>query len=236
MIGIIGAMDDEVALLRSALEKPERGSVGGFEFFSGILEGKPVVLLRCGIGKVQSAVGCTLLIDRYKPDIVINTGSAGGVDPGLTFGDAVISEGLVYHDVDVTAFGYACGQLPGMPAVFAVPEDLIKAAESAVDELKGEGILPAGFNHVRGVIGSGDAFMHEPDRIAEVRRVFPKIKALEMEGAAVAHVCFLFKTPALIIRALSDIAGAESPVTFNEFLPIASKYSAEIVRRLIKNF
>lgn len=235
MIGIIGAMEDEVALLQSAIADPQIESIGGFTFFSGKLDGKPVALLRCGIGKVNAAVGCALLITVYKPEVVINTGSAGGIDPGLRFGDAVISEGLTYHDVDVTAFHYAPGQLPGMPAVFSVPDALIKEAEQAVAALKQEGILPETFSCVRGVIGSGDVFMHEPERIAEVRRLFPEVKAVEMEGAAVAHTCFLFKVPALIIRALSDIAGIESPVTFNEFLPVASKYSTEIVRRIIKN-
>ncbi|MDR2486051.1 MAG: 5'-methylthioadenosine/S-adenosylhomocysteine nucleosidase [Treponema sp.] len=235
MIGIIGAMEDEVTLLQSAIADPQIEIIGGFTFFSGKLEGKPAVLLRCGIGKVNAAVGCALLITAYKPEVVINTGSAGGIDPCLRFGDAVISEGLTYHDVDVTAFRYAPGQLPNMPAVFSVPDALIKEAEQAVAALKQEGILPETFNCVRGVIGSGDVFMHEPDRIAEVRRLFPEVKAVEMEGAAVAHACFLFKVPALIIRALSDIAGIESPVTFNEFLPVASKYSTEIVRRIIKN-
>ncbi|MDR2783511.1 MAG: 5'-methylthioadenosine/S-adenosylhomocysteine nucleosidase [Treponema sp.] len=236
MIGIIGAMDEEVELLRSGMtnlkvETPE--DADAFEFYTGELEGKPVVLLRCGIGKVNAAVGCALLLLRYKPDFVVNTGSAGGIDPCLTFGDAIISDGLVYHDVDVTAFNYAPGQVPKMPAVYPVPEDLIKRAETAVDTLKKEGALPNSFNHVRGLIGSGDTFMHDPSRIAQVRALFPAIKAVEMEGAAIAHTCFLFKTPTLIIRALSDIAGVESPVALEQFLPVAAKHSAEIVKRLV---
>ncbi|GHT97725.1 5'-methylthioadenosine/S-adenosylhomocysteine nucleosidase [Spirochaetia bacterium] len=236
MIGIIGAMEAEVALLRSAMEKPATETIGGFEFHAGTLEGKPAVLLRCGVGKVNAAVGCALLINRYKPECVINTGSAGGIDPSLTFGDAVISDGLVYYDVDVTAFNYAPGQLPGQPQIFPVPDTLIKRAERAIDSLKQEGVLPAGFNHVRGLIGSGDVFMHEPERIAAVRAQFPAIRAVEMEGAAIAHACYLFKIPALIIRALSDIAGVESPMTSDQFLPLASKNSAEIARRIVKNY
>jgi adenosylhomocysteine nucleosidase len=228
-------MEDEVTFLRGALEKTETKNAGGFDFYSGTLQGKPVVILRCGIGKVNAAVGCALLINAYRPSIVINTGSAGGIDPDLQFGDAIISDGLVYHDVDVTAFGYAPGQLPGQPQILPVPEDLIRRAEQAVDELKAEKILPGTFNHRRGLIGSGDVFMHDPERIAAVRGVFPRMKAVEMEGAAIAHCCRLFSVPALIIRALSDIAGTESPAAFNEFLPIASKHSAEIVRRIIKN-
>jgi adenosylhomocysteine nucleosidase len=236
MIGIIGAMEDEVTLLRSLMEGVDTESTGGFDFFTGTLEGKGVVLLRCGVGKVNAAVGCALLIHRYHPGLVINTGSAGGIDPRLSFGDAVISDGLVYHDVDVTAFGYAPGQLPKMPTVFPVPEDLIRRGEQAVDGLKREGLLPPEFTHVRGLIGSGDVFMHEPERIAALRASFPEIRAVEMEGTAIAHACFLFKTPVLIIRALSDIAGTESPVKFDEFLPVASKHSGEIVRRVVRDF
>ncbi|MDR2020180.1 MAG: 5'-methylthioadenosine/S-adenosylhomocysteine nucleosidase [Treponema sp.] len=236
MTGIIGAMENEVVLLRSAMEDAESALAGGFEFISGKLGGKPVVLLRCGIGKVNAAVGCALLIHQYKPDLVINTGSAGGIDPGLKFGDVIISDGLVHHDADVTAFDYVPGQIPGMPAVFPVPEDLIRRAEQAVDQLKQEQFLPPEFNHVRGLIGSGDTFMYQPERIERVRELFPRLKAVEMEGAAIAQTCYLFGVPALIIRALSDIAGAESPVAFNEFLPIASRHSGAIVQRIVKNY
>jgi adenosylhomocysteine nucleosidase len=235
MFGIIGAMEDEVILLRSYIKDQQTEKIGYFEFYTGKLEGKDAVLLKCGIGKVNAAVGCALLINKYKPSFVVNTGSAGGIDPALTFGDVVISDGLVQHDVDVTGFNYVMGQLPGMPAVFPVPEDLIKRAEQAVDALKQEGTLPASFNHIRGLIGSGDVFMHELPRIAAVRKLFPAMKAVEMEGAAIAQACYLFDTPCLIIRALSDIAGAESPLTFDQFLPIASRHSAEIVRRLVRD-
>jgi adenosylhomocysteine nucleosidase len=235
MIGIIGAMEDEVSLLRGSLENPETQKTGDFEFYTGTIEGKAAVLLRCGIGKVNAAVGCALLIHRYRPELVVNTGSAGGIDRDLKFGDAIISDGLLYHDVDITAFNYAPGQLPGQPQIFPVSGDLIRRAEEAIDELKGENILPGDFNHRRGLIGSGDIFMHDPERIARVRELFPAMKAVEMEGAAIAHCCRIFSVPALIIRALSDIAGVESPVAFNEFLPVASKHSAEIVRRIIKN-
>jgi len=235
MIGIIGAMELELELLCDIMGDYETKTAGAFEFFVGKIERKDVVLLRCGIGKVNAAVGCALLIERFKPELIINTGSAGGVAPGQKFGDAVISTGLVYHDVDVTAFNYAPGQLPGQPQIFPVDEKLIKAAETAVDQLKKEKHLPGDINHCRGLIGSGDTFMHKPDRIADVCKTFSGIAALEMEGAAIAHCCKLFDVPVLVIRALSDIAGAQSPVSFDEFLPVASKHSAEIVMRIVKN-
>ncbi|MCL2265809.1 MAG: 5'-methylthioadenosine/S-adenosylhomocysteine nucleosidase [Treponema sp.] len=235
MIGIIGAMENELTLLCETMGKYTSEKTGAFEFFTGKIEGRDVTLLRCGIGKVSAAVGCALLIQRFKPELVINTGSAGGVGSGLKFGDAVISTGLVYHDVDVTAFNYAPGQIPGQPQIFTVDEKYIKLAGDAVDELKKENILPSDFNYSRGLIGSGDVFMHKPERITNVCKTFPGIAALEMESAAIAHACKLFSVPVLVIRALSDIAGTESPVTHDEFLPVASKHSAQIVMRIVRN-
>jgi adenosylhomocysteine nucleosidase len=236
MTGIIGAMEAEVALLRDAMA--QEGEVaaeadGPFTFYTGTLDGKSVVLLQCGIGKVNAAVGCALLIKRYAPGLVINTGSAGGIDTALTFGDLVISDGLLYYDVDVTPFNYAPGQVPGCPPVFLVPESLAALAEQAMDVLKAEGVLPPEVNHRRGHIASGDLFMHEEAKIAVVKKTFPAVKAVEMEGAAIAQSCFLFKTPFIIIRSISDVAGKESPMTFDEFLPLASSNSAALVRRIV---
>ncbi len=233
MIGIIGAMEEEVVALRSALLNVDESEAGGFRFIRGTLDGAEVVLLRCGIGKVNAAVGCALLIDRFRPSFVLNTGSAGGIDPALTFGDVVVSDGLLYHDVDVTAFGYADGQLPGQPAVFTVDAALVAAAERAVDRLKMEGRLPANLRHLRGLIASGDVFMHDPIKIAAVRERFPAVRAVEMESAAVAHACALFGVPCLVIRSISDVAGTESPMKFDEFLPIAAKHSSAIVRGIV---
>ena len=235
MIGIIGAMEKEVTLLRESLTGAAAVKFGAFEFYAGKLEGRDVALLQCGIGKVNAAVGCSILIHVFKPGFVVNTGSAGGIAPGLRFGDVIISEGLLYHDVDVTAFSYAPGQLPGQPQIFPASAELVAKAEKAVGELRDEKVLPPDLSHCKGLIGSADTFMHRPEDIEKLRRTFPDVAAVEMEGAAIAHCCSLFSVPVLVIRALSDIAGAESPVTFDEFLPVASKNSAEIVRRIARN-
>jgi adenosylhomocysteine nucleosidase len=236
MTGIIGAMEPEILLLRDAMRNTQKVTENGFEFITGTLEGKNAILLRGGIGKVNSAVGCALLAEKFKPAAVINTGSAGGIDPRLSIGDAVISSGLVEWDVDVTAFNYQPGQVPGSPPVFTVEENLIEAAEKAVHDLKAEGILPGDFKSLRGIIGSADTFVHKADKIDLLRKTFPDILAVEMEGAAIAHTCSLFKIPCLVIRAVSDVAGSRSAITHDEFLAVASKHSAEIVRRIIANF
>ena len=167
--------------------------------------------------------------------MIFNTGSAGCIDPSLSFGDVIIADGLLYHDVDVTAFDYEPGQIPGQPQIFALREEDIHNAEKAVDELKAEKVLSESLNHVRGLIGSGDTFVCDPAHIEKLKKTFPKLQAVEMEGAAIAHTCALFNVPSLIIRSLSDIAGVESPVAIEQFTPMAAKHSAEIVRRFIKN-
>ena len=235
MIGIIGAMEEEIELLRSNMENIECIKLGEFEFYRGSLCDKETVLQRCGIGKVNAAVGCTMLINKFGPVYIINTGCAGGINPSLHFGDVVISTGLMYHDVDVTAFNYLPGQLPRQPQIFPVDGTLGTYAERAINELKLEKILPSDLNYCRGVIGSGDIFMHEPQRINELRQCFPQITAVEMESTAIAHCCYLFKIPVLVIRSLSDIAGIESPLKFDEFLPVASRHSAEIVKRILNS-
>jgi adenosylhomocysteine nucleosidase len=240
MIGIIAAMESEAALLKSQMTKKrplqawKSANRPGFEFIEGALEGQDVVLLQCGIGKVNAAVGAALLIERYKPAAVINTGTAGGIDPSLHIGDVVISSGLLHFDVDVTGFGYVPGQVPQMPPVFEANTDLATLGERAVDELKDEGILPKDFNHRRGSIGSGDLFMDKPERIKAVKETFPAVLAVEMEGAAIAQTAYLAGVPFLIIRAISDVAGSDSPQTHDQFVEIASKHSAEIVKRIVQ--
>ncbi|MDR2149299.1 MAG: 5'-methylthioadenosine/adenosylhomocysteine nucleosidase [Spirochaetaceae bacterium] len=234
MIGIIGAMEEEVRLLKSKIEQAEEKKIATFTFLSGLLEGKQVCLLQCGIGKVNAAVGCALLIHTFEPSLVINTGSAGGIRTGLKCGDVVIAKSVMYHDVDLTAFDYQPGQIPGMPQVFSIPDTMIALTHEAIRQLKNEAALPETFYAMQGLIASGDTFMHEPYRISTMRSHFPDIDAVEMEAAAITHTCLLWHVPTVVIRAVSDNADYESPLAFNEFLPIASRHSAEIVRRIIK--
>jgi len=239
MIGIIGAMEDEVVLLREHLEYKKKDTIGGGEYTSGKLGNKDVVLLRCGIGKVNAAVGCTLLINNFKPNLIINTGSAGGTGcPAGTLpkiGDIIISKGLAYHDFDLTPLKYEPGQVPGLPQIFPANEQLLNKALLAVDELKARHVLPPEMNVLQGLICSSDAFMHKKEQIEKVRQFFPDVLAVDMESAAIAHCCHLFYIPVLIIRALSDIAGESSTVSFHDFLSVASRHSAELVMQIIKN-
>lgn len=225
MIGIIGAMAPEVALLGAALEGPQERVAAGMTFRLGTIEGREVVLLQCGIGKVNAGVGAALLIELFHPQAVLNTGSAGGLLSTQAFGDTVVSTGVLHHDVDVTAFGYVHGQIPGLPAVFPSDPALVALADRCL----------AGVPHTTGIIGSGDVFVHDPLVIARIQARFPDLCAVEMEAAAIAQACFLTNTPFVVVRALSDIAGKESPVAFAEFLPLASQNSSRLVLEMLRN-
>ncbi|GMO62522.1 MAG: 5'-methylthioadenosine/S-adenosylhomocysteine nucleosidase [Termitinemataceae bacterium] len=239
MIGIIGAMKEEVEILQSLMQDIKIEDAGSFRFICGTICKKNIVLLQCGIGKVNAAVGCALLIERYGMDFIVNTGCAGGVNPqnevALNFGDVVLSDSLVQHDFDLSAFGRPIGQVPDLPHPFIADKKLIGMAASAIDQLKKENVLPKNLSYVSGLIASGDAFMCEPLRIANVRKIFPSVRALEMEGASIAQTCTLFNVPFIIIRAMSDIAGEESPLKFEEYLPIAAKNSSAIVKKMLEN-
>ncbi|RHW38621.1 5'-methylthioadenosine/S-adenosylhomocysteine nucleosidase [Lysinibacillus yapensis] len=226
-IAVIGAMEEEVELLRNALSNTQVTTIANSEYTTGTYKEKEVVLLKSGIGKVNAAMGTTALLYKFKPDVVINTGSAGGYDPQLEVGAVVISDEVRHHDVDVTIFNYEMGQVPQLPAAFKSDERLMKLAEEAVAEI-------GNHQYSVGLICSGDSFMNDPERVAKVREYFPEMKAVEMEAAAVAQVCYQFETPFVVIRALSDIAGKESNISFDEFLPVAAKHSTEIVLKTIE--
>ena len=226
MIGIIGAMQQEVAILKGLIEIQKVEKMMHVEFTIGMLYGKEVVLLESGIGKVNVAIATTLLIDKFDVECVINTGSAGGIVTDAEVGDVVISKSVAYHDVDVTGFGYAWGQVPGLPAVFESDANLILKVEEV---LKKEGV-----RYFKGQIVTGDAFVNRPTQMSHIREHFPNAVALEMEAAAVAQVCHLAEIPFVVVRALSDIAGKESHLSFDEFLPLAAKASSKMIVELVK--
>ena len=126
--GIIGAMEPEVAILKSQLTNPQTTEIAGYSFYQGELNGHQVVIVQSGIGKVAAALATALLIDKFEPDYVVNTGSAGGFEQSLKVGDIVISSEVRYHDVNVTAFGYEIGQLPANPAAYLPHPELVAAA------------------------------------------------------------------------------------------------------------
>lgn len=226
-IGIIGAMDEEVDLLRSKMADIEEINLAGSEFYKGKIDNQEVVLLKSGIGKVNAAMGTALLIEKFHPDVIINTGSAGGFHKELNVGDVVISTEVRHHDVDVTIFGYEYGQVPRMPAYFSPDDNLVSVAEKSAEKINDIQV-------VKGLIASGDSFMNDPERVELIRSKMPDLYAAEMEAAAIAQVAHQFQVPFVIIRSLSDIAGKDSNVSFDQFLETAAKNSAELILLMLE--
>jgi adenosylhomocysteine nucleosidase len=226
-IGIIGAMEEEVKILRDAMTNKKVETIANSEFISGTLNGKEVILLRSGIGKVNAAMTTSILIQTYQPDYIINTGSAGGLNPELQVGDVVISTEVRHHDVDVTAFGYEYGQVPQLPPAFKANQKLAEIAWKSSQELN--------VQTVKGLIATGDSFMNDPVKVEAIKDKFNDLQAVEMEAAAIAQVAYQFGVPFVIIRSLSDIAGKESDISFEQYLDQAAKNSADLVMKIVTN-
>ncbi|MFT5758064.1 MAG: adenosylhomocysteine nucleosidase [Alteromonadaceae bacterium] len=224
--GIIGAMEPEVAILKNKLINSQMIEHAGYTFYQGELDGSDVVIVQSGIGKVAAALATAMLIDKFQPDYIVNTGSAGGFEQSLKVGDIVISSEVRYHDVDVTAFGYEIGQLPANPAAYIPHPDLVAAAKTGISALENITTLV-------GLITTGDTFMTADADIAKARANFPTMAAVEMEGAAIAHTCHQFKVPFVVIRSMSDIAGKESPTSFEAYLETASVNSSQLVINML---
>lgn len=225
-IAIIGAMEEEVILLRERITNKKEHTIVGFQFVEGQLYGKEVILLRSGIGKVNAAMSTTILLQTFEPDYLINTGSAGGLNPELEVGDVVISNDVRHHDVDATIFGYEYGQVPQMPASFKANERLIDIAEQSAKEIGNHAV-------VTGLITTGDSFINQPEKAAFIKSKFDQLQAVEMEAAAIAQVAYQYNIPFVIIRSLSDIAGKESHLSFDQYLEKAAVHSANLVMGIV---
>lgn len=227
-IGIIGAMNEEVAELKAVMENIQSENVGNLEFFKGKLLGKDVVLVEGGIGKVNAAICATLMINYFKVEKVLFTGVAGGTNPDINIGDIVIGVDQIEHDFDSTAFGYELGQIPRMDTyIFKADDELVNLGYNVAVEKFGKEKVR------KGRIVSGDEFVASVERIEWLRETF-NADCTEMEGAAVAHVCHVFKMPFLIIRAISDKANHDAKVDFPEFVKMAAKNSKTIIEGILE--
>ena len=214
-IGIITPMAEEKITLIAALEDVTTKQHGGTEITSGRYKGHEVILTESGIGKVAAASATALMIDNFEPDLVVNTGSAGALDPDLKFGDVVIGTQVAYSDVDVTVFGYAYGQVPNKPLYYEADPTVVKDFEqlAAVKE---------------GLIVSGDQFVQDAAK-KRILTHFPEALVAEMEAAAVAQVAYQFGTPFIVLRGVSDLANGDSGVVFDDYVVEAGRASAKLL-------
>ncbi|GIJ95767.1 5'-methylthioadenosine/S-adenosylhomocysteine nucleosidase [Capnocytophaga stomatis] len=225
-IGIIGAMELEINTLKKELNDIKTTTIGSFAFHEGKMHGVSVVVLLSGIGKVSASVGTTLLIEHFQPDMIINTGTAGGLGTSSVH-DIILASEVRHHDVDVTAFGYEIGQQAQMPAAYLPDDKWLQLAKSVAEKHSNQ-------LHC-GLVVSGDSFISDPKRLKQIENTFPEAKAVEMEAAAIAQTCYLLKTPFIMLRAISDKAGEGNASSYEKFVVEAGKLSAEINIDIIKN-
>ncbi|WP_136809983.1 5'-methylthioadenosine/adenosylhomocysteine nucleosidase [Desulfosediminicola flagellatus] len=226
-IGIIAAMEEELTLLLDKLDNATTTYLGQFAYHTGQIGGVDVALFQCGIGKVNAAVGATLLLDKFTPDYLINTGVAGGFPAGVQIGDVVISSEVRHYDADATAFEYEIGQIPQMPAAYVADGVLSTMARKA-------GLSCSGISVHHGPILSGDSFVHTSRQVEYIEEHFPDVMAVEMEGAAIAQTGFLFNVPFVLIRSISDkVCETGNTATYSKCMIKAAENSIKIVLGII---
>ncbi|MGF7141695.1 adenosylhomocysteine nucleosidase [Anaerotaenia torta] len=227
-IGIIGAMDEEVHILKSQMQGAAVRTAASMEFCEGSLQGRNVVVVRCGIGKVNAAVCAQLLIDLFQVDAVINTGVAGSLRNEIDIADIVLSSDTQQHDMDATGFGYPAGVIPRMEqSVFPADRRLVELAKQVcLETLPGLGV------HV-GRIVSGDQFISDQEKKVWLAEQFGGY-CTEMEGAAIAQTAFLNRIPFLIIRAISDKADHSAEMSYQEFEELAIRNTVKLLNGLLE--
>lgn len=227
MIGIIGAMEEEVQGLKAVMEDVRTDFKAGMKFVCGKLSGRDVVVVRSGIGKVNAAICAQILIDVYGVTTILNTGIAGGLYKDIEIGDMVISKEAMYHDVDATGFGYEKGVIPRMevsvfPADKFLAEKALRTAERVNSDIR----------TFFGRIVTGDQFIAAGEKRKVLAEEFQGYCA-EMEGAAIAHTAYLNGVKFLIIRAISDKADNSASMDYKEFEEKAIARSLRLVTELI---
>ncbi|MCD8036478.1 MAG: 5'-methylthioadenosine/adenosylhomocysteine nucleosidase [Clostridiales bacterium] len=227
-IGIIGAMDEELVLIKADMNIEKTVEKAKTTFFVGTIGDKNVVVVRCGIGKVNAAMCTQILIDDFSVDAVINTGVAGAVADGITVGDVIISKDALQHDMDCSPLGDPAGVIPRMN------ESIFKAADSLINVAKAASEKVISGKTAIGRVVSGDQFIASSETKVKLRDVFGGSCA-EMEGAAIAHICYMNAVPFVVIRNISDSADGNADVSYAEFCVTAADHSGRIVLEMLKN-
>lgn len=225
-IGIIGAMEPEVNAIIGALSDRAEETVSGVTIYTGIIEGKRVAVARCGIGKVFATICAEIMILKYSPDLLINTGVGGALASGISTGDIVIAHSLCQHDMDTSAIGDPKGLISGINMIYFDSDS--RACDILMDAARSLGL-----NARLGRIASGDKFIASKEDKNRIISDF-SADACEMEGCAVAQTAFVNGTPFAVVRAISDSADGEATMDYPTFLPIAARNSTKLTLALIK--
>ncbi|MBO7195833.1 MAG: 5'-methylthioadenosine/adenosylhomocysteine nucleosidase [Clostridia bacterium] len=225
-IGIIGAMEPEVNAIIGALTEHAEETVSGVTIHTGIIEGKRVAVAKCGIGKVFAAICAEIMILKYSPDLLINTGVGGALASGITTGDIVIASDLCQHDMDTSAIGDPKGLVSGINMIYF-------ESDSRANEILLNAAKSLGLNARLGRIASGDKFIASKEDKERIISDF-SADACEMEGCAIAQTAFVNGVPFAVVRAISDSADGEATMDYPTFLPIAARNSTNLTLALIK--
>ena len=226
MIGIIGAMDEEVSKIKAAMTDVEIQKRAGMDFYKGKLQGKEAVVVRCGIGKVNAALCGQILADFYQVDYMVNTGIAGSLNANIDIGDIVLSTDALQHDMDATGFGYEVGVIPRMPvSVFEADRHLIDLAKEACEKVNPD------IKVFTGRVVSGDQFVSDKEKKKWLVETFHGY-CTEMEGAAIAQAAYLNGIPFLIVRAISDKADGSANMDYAAFERKAIEHSVNLMMEM----
>jgi adenosylhomocysteine nucleosidase len=230
MIGIIGAMDEEVEQIVSSMQVTRTENKAGMTFKCGSLCGRDVVIVRSGIGKVNAAACTQILCDDFGVDAVINTGIAGSLDARINIGDVVLSSDVLHHDMDATGFGYPLGQIPRMDVLsFEADKRMVKLAKDCCNK-----VLPQINSHIGRVV-SGDQFISDKAVKDRIKSNFDGM-CTEMEGAAIAQTAYINKVPFLVIRAISDKADDSATVDYPTFEAKAIANSVVLLKEFVRRY
>ena len=227
-IGIIGAMEEEVAILKEKMEDVRIIKKASMDFYEGTLAGKKAVVVRSGIGKVNAGICAQILADMFSVEAIINTGIAGSLNKDINIGDIVVSTDVVQHDMDATGFGYRKGQIPQMPVFFFnADERLRKLAVKVCCEVNPD------IQVFEGRIASGDQFVCDQNVKDGIVSEFSAY-ATEMEGAAIGQAAYLNDVPFLVIRAISDKADGSAQMDYSEFEKAAIVHSVNLTLKMLE--
>jgi|TARA_B100002003_G_scaffold229277_1_gene238439 adenosylhomocysteine nucleosidase len=230
MLGVIGAMSEEVQLLLSELTDVSEAVHAEITVARGNYKGTEIALAQSGIGKVNATICTQMLIDIYKPEKLVFSGVAGGLLPNMRAGDIIVASHVVQYDMDLTAFGRRPGETPGRDRLIECDPDLVGKATAAFDAAFDDGGGEA--NLMLGTIASGDQFVEDTEMLRWLQREFAALAA-EMEGAAFGYTCHLNGLPFVVIRALSDSSSESASDDFEQNLHKACRHSFRVMDRMI---
>lgn len=226
-IGIIAAMDEEIASIKKLMKDISVKNIYELEFILGTIHSKNVVLVKCGVGKVNSARTTQILIDNFDLEYVINVGTAGGLNEQIEIGDIVIAEKLVQHDFDVTAGGHEKGYISYLGKYFYSDISLVNKSTNIIENMN------ENFKAITGLIATGDVFVQDIKIKNRIKKEF-NADCAEMEGASIAQVCFLNKIPFIVIRSISDKPNGNNGIDFEKYLELACERYSKFIDIFLK--